>query len=182
MTTTVLLVPGYTNSGPQHWQSLWEREHPEFHRVEQRDWEAPDRVEWVQTLDRAIRTISTPVLLVGHSCGSATIALWAEQHDTRNVVGALLVAPPDCEAKDAIPEITPLAPMPCSKLSFLSILVASSNDPYLSLQRAQEFARWWGSRLEIIEDAGHIDTAAGYGHWVEGQRFLKELLTSSDVC
>lgn len=181
MTITVLLVPGYTNSGPQHWQTLWQREHPEFHRVEQRDWNAPDRHEWVETLNQSIEMISTPVLLVGHSCGSATISIWGEQHNTQKVVGALLVAPPDCEAPDAIPEITPLAPIPRSKLSFPSILVASSNDPYLSLERAQELSRNWGSRLEIIENAGHLDTAAGYGFWPEGQKILEELLASSSA-
>jgi len=31
----VLIVPGWTNSGPQHWQTLWEHEHPEYRRVEQ---------------------------------------------------------------------------------------------------------------------------------------------------
>ncbi|MCU0566769.1 MAG: alpha/beta hydrolase [Oculatellaceae cyanobacterium Prado106] len=47
---TVLTVSGYTNSEPQHWQSLWERSHPEYRRVEQRDWDNPDRIEWIATL------------------------------------------------------------------------------------------------------------------------------------
>ena len=25
-----LILPGYQHSGPEHWQSLWERRHPEL--------------------------------------------------------------------------------------------------------------------------------------------------------
>lgn len=188
MTPTVLLVPGYLDSAPQHWQSLWEKEHPEFRRVVQRDWEAPDRHEWIQTLDDAIKACSSPVVLVGHSCGSVLIALWAEQHHLHNlhnphhlqspqaIAGALLVAPADCDASDAIPAITSLAPMPRSQLAFPSIVVASSNDPYIRLHRVQEFAHCWGSRLEVLEGAGHITTDSGFGPWIEGKQWLQELM------
>ncbi|MEB0164938.1 alpha/beta hydrolase, partial [Glaciimonas sp. CA11.2] len=32
----VLIVPGLNNSGPQHWQSRWERLYPAFERIEQK--------------------------------------------------------------------------------------------------------------------------------------------------
>jgi len=32
--------------GPQHWQSLWERDHPEYRRVQQKDWDTPLREDW----------------------------------------------------------------------------------------------------------------------------------------
>ncbi|MBD2460098.1 alpha/beta hydrolase [Oscillatoria sp. FACHB-1407] len=184
MTPTVLLVPGYLNSAPGHWQSLWEEEHPEFRRVMQRDWEAPDRQEWIQTLDQAIYTSAAPVVLAGHSCGSVAIALWGEQwrgrwgeqHNSCPVIGALLVAPADCEAADAIPAIQPLAPMPRTPLPFPSIVVASSNDPYIRLPRAQAFAQAWGSRLQVLQGAGHITTDSGYGDWAEGKQWLQELM------
>ena len=47
----VLSVPGCQNSGPEHWQSLWERRYPEYRRVQQRDCERPRRADWVAGLD-----------------------------------------------------------------------------------------------------------------------------------
>ena len=33
----VLLLPGWQNSDPEHWQSRWERRYG-YHRLEQHDW------------------------------------------------------------------------------------------------------------------------------------------------
>ena len=41
MKTSTLIIPGYANSGPQHWQTLWEEKHPEYKRVHQKDWDHP---------------------------------------------------------------------------------------------------------------------------------------------
>ena len=43
--TTVLILPGWQNSGPDHWQSRWERTHS-YTRVEQSDWQRPLRGDW----------------------------------------------------------------------------------------------------------------------------------------
>ena len=47
----VLMVPGFTGSGPHHWQSLWQRDDPAFRRVEQRDWDRPEPREWTRALE-----------------------------------------------------------------------------------------------------------------------------------
>ena len=77
MATSVLIVPGYNNSGPEHWQSLWERAHPEYRRVMQRDWDSPERHEWVSALDEAIAQAPQPVVLVAHSLGCLAVVHWA---------------------------------------------------------------------------------------------------------
>src|SRR6187455_3273267 len=71
---TVLVLPGYDNSGPGHWQTLWERAHPEYRRVQQRSWTAPVCSEWVTALDEAIVAVGGPVVLVAHSIGALTVA------------------------------------------------------------------------------------------------------------
>ena len=38
--TTILLVPGLGNSGPQHWQTLWAQRH-HYPRVQQANWHQP---------------------------------------------------------------------------------------------------------------------------------------------
>ena len=176
----VLTVPGYTSSGPSHWQTLWERADPaQFRRVEQRDWEKPDPQQWVDTLLAAIdSTPESKLILVGHSLGALTIAQAAPRIDDRRVRGALLVAPCDVEQQDTLAVLRPFAPMPIEPLPWRSILVASSDDPYLSLDRARQFARVWNARLEILEGAGHINTASGHGPFHAGERLLRELVGS----
>jgi len=170
----VLVLPGYQNSGPEHWQSLWEAKHPDYRRVLQRDWENPERDAWVEALDRAIAGIGGPVVLVGHSLGCLAIAHWAER-DRGRVHGALLVAPPDVERPDFLAGARTFAPIPLRPLPFASIVVASTDDPYATLDRVRHFARAWGSELVEIGAAGHINTAAGFGPWPDGEALLERL-------
>lgn len=173
--TSVLLVPGLWNSGPQHWQTLWQARHPEYTRVMQRDWEQPVCSEWTARLDEYVTQTVGPVVVVSHSLGCATVAHWAARYG-RVIRGALLVAPSDVEAPNYPAAPQGFTPMPLKPLGFPSVVVASSNDVYISLDRAQEFARAWGSRLVNIGDAGHINGDAGYGEWPEGERILAEML------
>jgi uncharacterized protein len=175
---SVLLVPGLTNSGPEHWQSLWETKHPEYHRVQQEDWDTPRCSDWVRTLHACILSLGTgPVVLAGHSLACSTIAHYAAKHADceGRVAAAFLVAPSDVEAPTYPPGTTEFTPMPLQKLPFHSVVVASTNDPYVTLERAAFFARSWGSRLIKIGDAGHINTASGHGPWPEGEEWLEQL-------
>jgi predicted alpha/beta hydrolase family esterase len=181
-TTRVLILPGLYSSGPEHWQSRWEAEHPGFVRVEQRDWETPDRREWVETLDRAITGVAadpSPVVLVAHSLGCCLVAHWAAAH-RGPIRGALLVAPSDVEAAGFPAGPTGFAPMPIAPLPFPSLLVASTDDPYLPLSRAEHFAQCWGSRLEVLGPLGHINSASGLGSWPAGFAILRELLAPAE--
>jgi predicted alpha/beta hydrolase family esterase len=177
----VLIIPGWTNSGPQHWQTLWERAHPEYRRVEQRDWETPERADWVATLDAAIRATPSPPILVAHSLGCIAIAHWAAEQGHGGggrVLAALLVAPADVEAPTAREAVHGFRPVPLAPLLFSSVVVASRTDPYLSFERATEFAQAWGRSLVDAGDAGHLNTDAGYGPWPAGERMLMNLAAS----
>ena len=165
----VLTVAGLWNSGPQHWQTHWEAKHPEWRRVQQRDWDRPDRAEWVEALDRAICAAGAPVILAAHSLGCALVAQWVADRGGEGVAGAFLVAPSDVEAPGYPEEGRSFSAMPRVPLPFPSIVVASTNDEYVSIDRARSFAASWGSRIVFIGDAGHINGAAGYGPWPEGE-------------
>ena len=172
---TILMVPGFTGSSPGHWQSIWERAHPEYRRVRQRDWDKPEPGEWTDALDRAVQAVPGRVILVGHSLGCITIVRWATDRTAPGVDGALLVAPSDVEAETAPPEVRSFAPIPLERLPFETWLVTSTNDPLVSFARAKFFAARWGSRCITIGEAGHIHTAAGYGPWPEGHDMLMQL-------
>ena len=49
----ILIIPGYLDSGPDHWQSRWEKKLSTARRVVQRDFARPDRVEWVETIRKS---------------------------------------------------------------------------------------------------------------------------------
>jgi predicted alpha/beta hydrolase family esterase len=65
--------------------------------------------------------------------------------------------------------------MPLQRLQFPSIVVASSNDPYVTLSRGQAFAKAWGSEFVIVGEAGHTNSASGLGDWPEGLALLNTL-------
>lgn len=169
---TVLLLSGFTGSGPRHWATLWRLEHG-YVAVEQRDWNDPHSDEWVAAMATAFARTEGAVVLAGHSLGCLVIARWAERHDASRAAGALLVAPCDVEAPGAIAELRRFAPMPSARLPFPSRVVASTNDPLATLERSRAFADAWGSALTVVEGAGHFDTAAGYGPWPEGHGLLE---------
>ncbi|GGF27793.1 RBBP9/YdeN family alpha/beta hydrolase [Hymenobacter cavernae] len=175
MTPTILLVPGLGNSGPAHWQSQWAEQYG-YPRVEQQDWNRPRCSDWVRELDKAVRQAGPRVVLVAHSLGCSTVGHWAEHFPTVSVVGAMLVAPADTERADFPPEVFGFAPMPQKLLPFPSIVVASANDEYVSLARAQVFAARWGSTLVEVGALGHINAASGLGSWPAGHVLLEQLL------
>lgn len=175
---TVLIIPGLGNSGPQHWQSLWEASNPEYRRVHQNDWDNPRRSDWTGNIDAAASAVESPIVLVAHSMGCIATVHWALSSGANGrVAAALLVAPPDVEAETIPVGPTGFAPCPLSRLPFKSLVVASTNDPFATLERAKLFAASWGSELVILEAAGHINAASGYGPWPEGQRLLGRLMS-----
>jgi len=172
--STIILVPGLGNSDEQHWQTYWEKTYS-FRRVNQQDWETPDLQDWMETLDKTVMEYNpAEVILVGHSLACATIAGWAEKY-RRNIKAALLVAPADTEAPDFPPVTTGFAPMPLQKLAFPTVIVASTNDEYVTLARAQYFARCWGGEFVNIGVAGHINSTSDLKDWPTGLQLLRQL-------
>ncbi len=175
----IFVLPGLGNSGPEHWQSYWERNHPSFKRIAQAEWEAPDCHDWVFNLDHAIEASNDELVLVGHSSSCALIGHWASYAKNtpqiEKIKGALLVAPSDAEADSYPLGAKNFRPMPLQTLPFPSIVVASTDDVYVTMERAQFFAQAWGSRLVNLGAAGHINSASGLGDWPHGLQLLQEL-------
>jgi uncharacterized protein len=174
----VLILPGLGNSGTDHWQSHWERKLPGARRVEQDEWDSPDRRSWVRRLDDVMHGLAERVVFVAHSSSCALVAHWTRQADPAaidRVVGAFLVAPSDPLGPHYPTGPSNFAPVPHDRLPFKTIVVASDDDPYVSLDRAREYADAWGSELVILNNAGHINVAAGFGPWPEGLDLLTSL-------
>ncbi len=177
--TTVLTVPGLGNSGPLHWQTLWEAARAGIARVELGMWNAPRRNVWVSKLDQAVRTARAPVILVAHSLGCMTVAWWAAlagQPWGWPVAGALLVAPPDVGHADLQHVAGEFGPHPKTILPFPAIVVASRNDPYAPIERAYDMAKDWGAGFVDAGTIGHINATSGVGAWHEAMALLDRLV------
>lgn len=182
----VLVLPGFEDSGPEHWQSIWERAEPGFRRVAQADWFAPRVGDWVSTLAAAIEAAPAPVVLAAHSLGCVTVAHLVVAARTgahgvaggpavlAKVRGALLVAPADIDTAE-VPGLVNFRPVPLAPLPFPSVVVAGDDDPWAALPRSELFARAWGSRLVVVPGGGHLNAASGLGAWPQGRELLEEL-------
>jgi hypothetical protein len=175
----ILIVPGWTGSGPDHWQSRWERKLSTARRVEQADWDTPRLSDWVERIVIEVQGSTRPPVIVAHGCG-VTATVSAASRLGGRLAGAFLVAPSDLEGKDLWPATgSGFAPLPMARLPFPSKLIGSSTDPYCSVERAQELGAAWGSDVSIMAGAGHINAASGHGPWPEGLltfgMFLKKL-------
>ncbi|MBT1702521.1 RBBP9/YdeN family alpha/beta hydrolase [Chryseosolibacter indicus] len=171
----VLIHPGLNNSGEKHWQSQWEKRFPQFTRIEQIEWDNPVKNEWIATIDSyVLKYQPEEIILVGHSLACCAIAYWSCEYK-RKIKGALLVAPSDTEADSYPPGTTGFTPMPLEKLHFPSITVTSTDDRYVTVKRAKQFADAWGSKLVDIGPAGHINSDSNLGSWEYGLQLLKQL-------
>ena len=173
---TVLLLPGWQGSGPDHWQMRWAQLHG-YSVVEQNDWLRPRRGDWLARLDEVVIDAPGPVVLVAHSLGCILVSAWASfSRHTAKVRAALLVAPGDLAQpgmQEALPGWLPIEGRP---LPFRSIVVGSDNDPYCSAERAQQLARDWSARWVGLGAAGHINADSSLGDWPQGHTLLQTLL------
>ncbi|MGD9774345.1 RBBP9/YdeN family alpha/beta hydrolase [Diaphorobacter sp.] len=174
--SNILLLPGWQNSGPGHWQSLWEQRHG-YQRVQQHDWMRPLRGDWSARLEEVVVDADGPVVLVAHSLGCILAAWWAaHSRHTAKVHGALLVAPGDVQRPEVAAHIRGWAPIARQRLPFPAVLVGSRNDPYCSRESAEGLARDWGARFVDGGHKGHINAESGLGDWPEGHALLGALM------
>jgi predicted alpha/beta hydrolase family esterase len=173
----VLVIPGLGGSGPEHWQTVWERLHPRHVRVEQSAWDHPSLEDWSAKLIAEVEAVAEPVVLVAHSLGCALIAHVAARRPTLPVRAALLVAPADVDSPTRTPpETRCFSPLPLAPLPFPATVVASRNDPYVALDRARALAKAWHADFVDVGELGHINAASGLGDWSDGRAHLAALL------
>jgi uncharacterized protein len=174
--TRRLLLAGWLDSDPAHWQSRWAALYGD-RRVEQDDWRWPRRGDWMARLDDVLLESTKPAVLIAHSLGCHLVAAWAaHSRHTARVQAALLVAPPDTERADMPPNLFNWRPIVRAPLPFASLVVISSDDPYCEAERAQGMARGWGATASDIGARGHVNSESALGDWPEGRALLQGLL------
>jgi len=179
------MVPGYTNSGEDHWQTRWQNKLKTAIRVEQDDWYKPVVEDWTANFIETIRKAGNPVVIVAHSLGCQVVAQGVMQFDDllkQKVRGAFLVAPPDVENSNIKPKhLMTFGPYPRDPMPFPSIVVASRNDPFCDYQIADDMAASWGSLLVDAGEQQHINGKSGHGPWPEGLMVFSKFLSRLKV-
>lgn len=179
---SLLILPGLGNSGPEHWQSHWERADPDAVRLLQRDWDTPRCAEWLDTLVAFLESSDDTFVIAAHSSACALVAhLVDARRDLaeRKIAGALLVAPSDPDGPHYPQGPEGFGPVPMAAMPFRSIVVASDDDPYIAPDKARAYAGHWGAEFVLIARAGHINARSGHGRWPEGHALLQRLRSSA---
>jgi uncharacterized protein len=171
--TDILIIPGYEGADDTHWQQRMASKLSTARIVDQPDWLHTSREVAVGQIVKAVQTASRPVVFVAHSLGNILVAQSVPALRKADIIGrvrgAYLVAPPTARSLVALAAIDPLfADIPRDPLPFPSTLVASSNDPFASMEESADISMAWGSKLVEAGEQGHINTASGHGPWPEG--------------
>ena len=174
----ILTIPGLDNSGPLHWQSLWEHKFPNCERVELGSWAAPEKELWTRRIADAIAAQDEPVLIAAHSLGCHAFANWyagAGAFDRARIAGALLVAPPDLSDLRRDSRVADFTDAPSFSGRTPMVVVASDNDPYAKTANVWRLSRQWDARFVNAGPFGHINADSGIGDWPYGQYLLASL-------
>lgn len=165
--TASIIIPGIGGSGPDHWQSLWEERDERLMRFRPESWEHPDLRDWIASLDAAVVAVSGTPYLIAHSLGCLLVAHWVARF-SRPIAGAFLVSVPDPDSPAFPREARAFAAVPQILFPFPALVVASSDDPFATLDYSHERARQWDAGCVVAGANGHINAASGLGHWEQG--------------
>ncbi|NNC10928.1 serine hydrolase family protein [Planctomonas sp. JC2975] len=163
----IVIVPGIDDSPHDHWQSIWQESlGPTAVRIAPASFIDPDEEDWIAAIDRVA---GADDLLVAHSLGCLATASWIARGG--RAAGAFLVAPPD-ENGPAFPTTATGFAAPRRPLAIPSVIVASEDDPYSSLEHLAELGEWWRAPVITVGPHGHLNRASRLGEWDEGRRLL----------
>ncbi len=169
-------LPGLGGSDSEHWQSKFENVLPNCKRIEQINWDKPNRDEWVNKIDAAVKGYDlSKVVFISHSLGGIALSHWVNTSN-KKIKGALIVAPPDLDNVSSDIGLDSFIPVPRKAIDFPTLFVASSNDSWSDLNASINLADKWGSEFVNIGAAGHINSDSGLGEWKDGLGLLGNLL------
>jgi uncharacterized protein len=169
----MVMLPGIGGSGDTHWQTAWERGDTRFTRFTPVSWEQPDLGDWTQALERAISDCEQPPVLVAHSLSCLLVAYWASEYPSE-IAGAFLVCVPDPNGPEFPSAAASFRAAPANSLRFPTLIVASTNDPYGSMDYVRRRSLEWQAGLVVAGALGHINASSGLGDWPQGRALLDD--------
>ena len=168
MKQKILLLHGWGGSDTPHWQS-WlageiAKDYGSVSFLKFSNFEFPNKNNWKNELLKELDEFKPDIVI----CHSLANTLWFHICNEENIVDVdklFLVAPPSltCEVEE-IKSFFPVG-APENLHAKEVLLVSSTNDPYMTLQEAESLQDSLGVEMEVLVDAGHINTDSGYGPW-----------------
>ena len=173
----ILVVSGWSDSGPEHWQSRWQAKLSTARRVTQRDFEKPIRAEWEEKIAREVLESARPAVIVAHSLGVIATLHAAQRvgdEDRRRLSRRAALG--GGNPRNAVDRFG-LLPVPRARLPFPATMVGSSDDPYADLLFARNLAQDIGAQFIDAGASGHINVDSGHGPWPEGSLAFANFMT-----
>ena len=164
----VLLLHGWGGSDFPHWQSLLASEIAKDYGtvsfLKFSNFDFPDKNIWKKEALEELSYFKPDIVI----CHSLATTLWfhlCNEENIKEVEKLFLVAPPSLECE--IEELKSFFPIDAPKNLRAKevLLISSTNDPYMSPQEASALQSSLGVEMEVLKDAGHINTDSGYGEW-----------------
>jgi predicted alpha/beta hydrolase family esterase len=168
-----LIVHGLEGSGPEHWQT-WLAERLRKHGLGVAypalpDADNPRRDRWFQALGEELARLPvSETTVLCHSLGSLLWLHHAASRPAEPVARVLLVAPPQPDEDD--PQSPGFRPVPLDADGVVAAagetcLVCSTDDPWSPPETSRRLGKAIGVPIDWLENAGHVNTASGYGPW-----------------
>ena len=137
----ILIVPGYTNSGPDHWQTRWQAKLSTARRVEQAEWSKPVREDWTANVAKAVNEAEQ----AGRHRRAFAGRPDGDQRDSRVSRSRWPARSSSRRRTSPTPTIRPkhlmtFGPYPRDPLPFPSITIGSRNDPFCAFDVAEDIA------------------------------------------
>lgn len=170
MQKKVLLLHGWGGSDFPHWQS-WlageiAKDYGTVSFLRFSNFDFPKLDVWKKELLEHLSDFRPDIII----CHSLANTLWFHICNDENlkidrVEKLFLVAPPSLECK--IEELKSFFPLDLPKKLHAqkTTLIASSNDPYMSMDEVKHIEKTLNIDTVILENAGHINSDSGYGEW-----------------
>lgn len=168
MRKRILLLHGWGGSDHPHWQS-WlaaeiAKEYGAISFLKFSNFEEPNLNIWKIELKNELEKFKPNIVI----CHSLANTLWfhlCNEGEIQEVKKLYLVAPPSMNCK--VEELKSFFPVkiPRNLRAKETLLVTSTNDPYLSVDEANELQKKLAIPMEMLKNAGHINTDSGFGKW-----------------
>ncbi|MCK9472523.1 alpha/beta hydrolase [Sulfurimonas sp.] len=164
----VLILHGWGGSDFPHWQSWLSAEIAKNYGcvsfLKFSDFDFPNKNEWIIQLTKELEDFKPDIVI----CHSLANILWfhlCNEGKIREIENLFLVVPPSLKCD--IKELESFFPCkaPVNLYAKKSLLITSTNDPYMTQQEAQTLQKMLAIKMIVLEDAGHINSQSGYGQW-----------------
>lgn len=179
MDKKVIFVHGYTASSQADW---YPNIRPELDKLGV-DYSIPDlpggehpkSKDWLEIIDREVKSTKKPIILVGHSLGSRTVLLCLDKFE-KKVDTVILIAAFNNNWKknrkrrnEHYADFFEYAPdtEKIKKLATKFIVMHSKDDDSINYQQGVQIAKDLGAKLITYEDRGHFYQPENYKYVLE---------------